>query len=53
MTDAEDQVATAQKALEEAQAALAAADKLACHLGIHPALIWGDAWFEPYIHDAA
>jgi hypothetical protein len=26
-----------------------AADQLAVSLGLHPCLIWGDEWFEPYL----
>lgn len=30
-----------------------AADLLAVQLGTHPALIWGDAWFAPYLEVAS
>lgn len=30
-----------------------AADRIAMSLGLHPAQIWGDAWFEPYLSESA
>jgi len=42
-----------QRSIARGWFTVAAADQIACSLGLHPALVWGDAWFEPYLESVA
>jgi hypothetical protein len=42
-----------ERALARGYFTVVGADIVACSIGVHPAQIWGDAWFEPYLEGAA